>query len=167
MKVLQTQDKIITVYSRKFDGTIHRQWQVKLLERRDSLLVFVGEFDREVIHDHLGVIRRGTISYEYYWLDKSYNIFRFHEPEGGFRNYYCNLNLPPTLENDILDYIDLDIDILVWKDFSTHILDEDEFQQNSRKFGYPEDLLKDIASALDEIHALIKGRIFPFDYQSI
>jgi len=74
--------KKITINSRKFDGKIHRSWQAESIAQKDSLLIFVGEFDKEVKHSHLGVIRRGTISYEYYWLDRWYNVFRFHEPDG-------------------------------------------------------------------------------------
>ena len=96
--------KLITINSRKYDGKIHRSWKATLIGQTNSLLKFVGEFDQEIKHAHLGVIRRGTVSYEYYWLDRWYNVFRFHEPEGDLRNFYCNVNLPPKFENDVLDY---------------------------------------------------------------
>ena len=106
-------ENLIQINARKFDNKIHRSWKCKFIEQRDSLLIFAGEFDREITHNDLGIIRRGTVSYEYYWLDRFYNIFRFHEPEGSLRNFYCNVNVPPTFENGVLDYIDLDIDVLV------------------------------------------------------
>ena len=157
------QQSNITINSRKYDGSVHRSWKAELLEVKDSLLVFVGEFEKEVIHEHLGVIRRGTVSYEFYWLDRGYNVFRFHEPEGDLRNYYCNLNLPPTFENNTLDYIDLDVDVLVWTDFSCHILDLEEFRDNAEIFNYPPELMQDVTRNLSELLHIIKNKSFPFD----
>ena len=65
--------------------------------------MFLGVFDLEVEHPDLGIIRRGTVSYEYYWLDQWYNVFRFENPDGPLRNYYCNVNMPPVFANNVLD----------------------------------------------------------------
>jgi uncharacterized protein len=152
----------IIINSRKFNGEIHRSWKADFIEKRGSLLIFVGEFEEEVRHSKLGVIRRGTISYEYYWLDRWFNIFKFHEPEGELRNFYCNLNMPPVFENDVLDYIDLEIDVLVTKNFDIEILDLDEFEENSKLFEYPADLIAKTFKTLDELLKFIEIRAFPF-----
>ena len=136
-----------------------------MVEQQDSLIVFVGEFEKEVRHSHLGVIRRGTTSYEYYWLDRWFNVFRFHEPEGDLRNFYCNLNMPPKFQDGILDYVDLDIDILVWQNFEVEILDLDEFEENAEKFGYSDDLKVKVHATLDELLAMIRLLQFPFDFK--
>lgn len=154
--------KKVTINSRKFDGKIHRSWKAGLIEQQNSLLVFIGEFDHEIKHSHLGVIRRGTISYEYYWLDRWYNIFRFHQPDGNLRNFYCNVNLPPTFENGVLDYVDLDIDVLVWQDFSTFVLDLDEFAENAKKYRYPTEICDKAQSSLAELKIMIEKKMFPF-----
>jgi protein associated with RNAse G/E len=160
---MQKSGKSVTINSRKFDGSIHKSWQADLIEEKDSLLIFLGEFEKEVRHSHLGVIRPGTLSYEFYWLSGWFNVFRFHEPDGGFRNFYCNLNMPPKFENDILDYVDLDIDVLIWKDFSVEILDMDEFEANAKKYNYPAEIKNRTKESLEEILALVEKREFPFD----
>jgi protein associated with RNAse G/E len=152
----------VTINARKFDGKIHRSWKADLIEQTDSLLVFYGVFSEEVKHPDLGVIRRGTISYEYYWLDRCYNVFRFHEPQGEFRNFYCNINLPPTFENDVLDYIDLDIDILIWEDFSYQILDKIEFEENAVKYNYSPEIINKVHSNVKELKRILELRQFPF-----
>lgn len=153
----------IIINSRKFDGEIHRNWKCRLVEQKDSLLVFVGEFEKEVKHSNLDVIGRGTISYEYYWLDRWFNIFRFHEPDGSLRNFYCNINMPPKFHEGVLDYVDLDIDVLVWQDFSFEILDLDEFRENSEKFNYPDELKTKVQKTLDKLLKMIEMREFPFN----
>jgi len=125
-------------------------------------MVFVGEFENEVVHKELGVIRRGTISYEYYWTDRWYNIFRFHEPDGGLRNFYCNVNMPPIFSNGVLDYVDLEIDILVWSDFRIQILDTDEFEQNTKRFSYSNELRLKVQESVNELKTMIENREFPF-----
>lgn len=155
---------IIKINARKFDSRIHRSWKCEFVEQRDSLLIFVGRFETEVSHKDLGKIEKGTVSYEYYWLDRWYNVFRFHEPDGNLRNFYCNVNLPPQFKNGILDYIDLDIDVLVWRDFSFDILDIDEFQSNSVKFKYPAETIAKAESSLSELLQMIENRSFPFDF---
>jgi uncharacterized protein len=158
-----TKPKTATIVnSRKYSGEISRSWKVDFIEKRESLLIFVGEFEKEIRHPNLGVIRPGTISHEYYWLDRWYNIFEFHEPEGELRNFYCNLNMPPRFENNILDYVDLEIDVLVSRNFVVEILDRDEFEENSKLFGYPADLIAKTFATLDEVLEIIENREFPF-----
>ena len=155
----------VTINSRKYDGKIHRSWKAQLLKRQNSLLILVGEFEEDIKHEHLGVIRRGTISYEFYWINRWYNIFRFHHPDGSLRNFYCNVNLPPKFKNNVLDYIDLEIDLVVQKDFSYSILDLDEFEQNSIKFSYSQNLRQSAFSSLEKLISLVKIKSFPFDDQ--
>ncbi|REJ78470.1 MAG: DUF402 domain-containing protein [Acidobacteria bacterium] len=160
-------NKEIIVNSRKFDFGIHRTWKGRLAATEESLILVLGRFESEVRHEKLGIIRPGTFSYEYYWLDRWYSVFRFHEPDGAFRNFYCNVNQPPVL-NDTgeLDYVDLDIDILVTEDFSYEILDLDEFESNSRRYSYPEQTVFKAEDALKELELMIINREFPFNDNS-
>jgi len=157
--------KTITINSRKFDGEIYRSWQCEITEKSEEQLLLIGKFEKEVKHPHLGFIRRGTISYEFFWFDFWYNIFRFHEPDGTFRNFYCNISSPPKFEAGVLDYVDLDIDVLVWRDYSYQILDTDEFEQNAEKFSYSNELREMVRKTLSELISNIENRIYPFDYK--
>ncbi len=122
-----------------------------------------GIFEKEVAHALLGKIVCGTRSVEYYWMKRCYSVFRFQEPSGELRNFYCNINLPPVLDGRTLSFIDLDIDILVMPDFTYRILDMDEFELNSKQFGYPKDILVRAHRALDELIQIVESRHFPFD----
>lgn len=152
----------IKINSRKFDGSIHKSWLCDLLEENETYWLFYGKFEHEINHTKLGIIRRGTISKEYYFKNKWFNIFLFFEPNGDFKFYYCNVNMPPNFVNNVLDYIDLDIDILVQKDFSYEILDEDEFEENSIKFGYSQNLINQTKQIVKELLLFIKHKKFPF-----
>ena len=153
----------VTVLVRKYDGALHRRWDARLLRREGQLLILDAAFDEEIRHAQLGLIRPGTLSTEYYWLDRWYNVFRFHEPEGELRNFYCNVNMPPAFDGLVLTYVDLDMDIVVSPDLSYEILDMDEFDANAERFKYPQEVRSNARRAIDELLSLIEARRFPFN----
>jgi protein associated with RNAse G/E len=153
----------IEVRAYKYDGLLHRTWAAELIRQEGSLIVLDAKFPEEIIHDMLGTIASGTHSLEYYWLDRWYNIFRFAQPDGKLRNYYCNVNVPAILEGDVLSYVDLDIDILVQPDFSYQILDLDEFEKNSALYDYSIAVRQDAQLAVSQLVTMIETREFPFN----
>ena len=152
---------MITVNSRKYDGTVRRSWTCELVEQAEGLIVAVGSFDADVNHSDLGLITQGTLSYEYFWLDRWYNIFRFVTADGTFRNFYCNVCMPPHFSNDVVDYVDLDIDVVVNPDFSYRILDRDDFETNAELYGYPTEVRERVETTLEGLLELIKLRDLP------
>lgn len=156
----------IRVEALKYDSSIHRSWDCSLINETDELWEFVGIFPDEIKHPLLGVIRPNTVSYEFYWKNRWYNVFRFHQPEGALRNFYCNVNLPPILRGNVLTYVDLDIDVLVAPDFDYQILDLDEFEENAAKHQYPAETIEKAQASLRELIRLIEKRLFPFDFKS-
>jgi protein associated with RNAse G/E len=146
----------------KYDGVEHRRWEATVKHLEGSLLVLDATFAEEIQHDLIGVIARGTVSTEYYWLDRWFNVFRFATPEGRLQSYYCNINVPPVFDGETLSYIDLDIDILVQPDFSYRVLDREDFESNAAKFGYPEKVRQNAEAALNELIEMIQSREFPF-----
>ncbi|MGD9589750.1 MAG: DUF402 domain-containing protein [Pyrinomonadaceae bacterium] len=154
----------LVVRSKDFDGSVRKSWPAEIAERNGSLLLLRGVFDAEVSHPHLGLVQAGTVSYEYYWLDRWYNVFRFHEPDGAYRGFYCNLNMPPILDGETLDYIDLEIDVLVDVTGNVLVIDEDEFEESRVRWSYPEELVENARNALKELFGMIERREFPFDY---
>jgi len=152
----------VTVRVLKYDGTEYRRWNARLSQRDGPLLVLDAEFEYDVQHDFLGAIESGTGTIEYYWLNRWYNIFRFMKDDDATRLYYCNINMPPSLRDNVLTYIDLDIDVLVQPDFSYQVLDLDEFEENARRYGYSEEVKSQAQAALNGLIFMIESRQFPF-----
>jgi len=157
------ESEAILVSVRKYDGVEHRRWPAQIARIEGSLLVLDAVFENEIEHDLLGTISSGTISTEYYWLDRWYNVFRFSDPDGRLKNFYCNVNQPPVLDGDVLSYIDLDIDVLVAPDLTYKILDVEDFEENAKRYDYPNDVLANARQALTEVIELIESRAFPFN----
>jgi protein associated with RNAse G/E len=146
----------VIVRVQKYDGTEYRRWAARVAKQADPLLILDAIFEDEVAHDLIGTITAGTISTEYYWLDRWYNIFRFSE------RFYCNVSMPPSFDGHVLSYVDLDIDVLVKPDFSYQVLDLEDFEDNARALNYPLDIRENAHAALAELIRLIEARSFPF-----
>lgn len=163
MSEAASEPRAVVVRSLKYDGREHRRWRASLVSREGTLLVLSGVFEQEVAHALLGPIRAGTLSTEYFWTDRHYSVFRFTEPGGAHRNFYCNVNTPPVMSGDTLSFVDLDIDVLVAPDFTYQVLDEDEFELHSARYSYPETLRARVRESVAELVELIELRRFPFD----
>ena len=137
----------------KYDGAERRRWFGRVARQDGPLIVLDAVFDEEIQHDLLGTIASGTVSKEYYWLDRWFNVFRFHE------TFYCNVTQPPKLEGGVLSYIDLDIDVLVEADFSYKLLDVDDFEASC----YPAEIQHNARKAVAELIRRIETRSFPFN----
>lgn len=146
-----TRDVVVRVL--KYDGHERRRWAAQVVKQVGPLIVLDAVFDEEINHDLLGTIAQGTVSKEYYWLDRGYNVFRFNE------RFYCNVTQPPSFDGATLTYVDLDIDVLVESDFSYKILDLEDFEN----YSYPTDLKEKARQALEELISLVEARSFPFD----
>ena len=153
-----------TVYveSRKYDGRLHRSWAARLVRAEGALVVVEGTFEEEIVHPNLGVIEPGTVSREFYWMDRWYSVFRFRRPAGQLRNYYCNVNEPARFDGQNLRFVDLDIDLLVAPDMTYTILDEEEFAEHAERFKYSPETRRRARAALSELIDLVARREFPF-----
>lgn len=156
------QDNHITVRVLKYDGVEYRRWNARIKSRDQELVVLDAEFEDEVRHDTLGAIPKGMRTVEYYWLDRWYNIFRFLDDAGETDLWYCNINTPPALADNVLTYIDLDIDVLVQPDLSYQVMDLDEFEVNAERYGYSEQVKTSALKAVDELVSMIEAVRFPF-----
>lgn len=152
---------IFTVRSLAFDATVRKSWNAELIELDETSATLVGAFDRGFEHDQLGRIAAGTVSYEYFAFAKNWNVFRMCEPDGTFRNYYFNICLPPSIRGRVLEYIDLDVDVVVWPDQRYEILDLEEFEVNREVLRYPTQVVAAARKALDEVIEMVEAGSMP------
>ena len=137
----------------KFDGSLRRSWDCELESFDGETLKVRGDFAETVEHRDLGTLLKGTLSHETFWLSRWYNVFRFENPDGTLRNYYLNLSMPPTFDGETIEFVDLDIDIVIWPDGRRIVLDEDEFAENIVKYQYSTDLVEKVKNTVQTLLA--------------
>ena len=122
-----------------------------MVSSNEEYIDLIGEFAETVDHQALGRIAKGTLSRERFYFDRWYNYFIFELPAGSVRNCYVNISLPPTIGKYVIDYIDLDIDLIIWPDGRTETLDLDEFETNSIRYAYPAEIREGALKTLNKI----------------
>ncbi|HEU0075085.1 MAG TPA: DUF402 domain-containing protein [Dehalococcoidia bacterium] len=159
----------ITVRATNYDGSLH--WEhAAWLKRTDGGLVVTqtsaGLVVKATAHES-GVFISPYNTNGHYWPDRWFNVIRLELPERGLYGYYCNIATPLQFDGATVNYVDLQLDVLVRAETDgslTHTLeDEDEFEAARERYGYAGALLSRCYSAVEELVRMVEGREFPFD----
>ena len=147
----------LTIVSSKYDGRFRFSMDVDLLYGSSSLLLARGRPGR--------VIRRADESrvgpywsLEYLPLDRPYNIVSFFTPDGAIHQHFCNVLTSPRLTDDVLSYVDLDLDVIVLPDGTYRVEDREEFERNARALCYPPRLVSLAEAAVGNLVRLVEER---------
>jgi len=149
-----------TINSLRYDRSVRRSWECDLVTHTNEVIELVGQFENELQHSELGTIELGTRSIEFFYSSRWYNHFVFLEPDGSLRNHYLNICMPPKVSPGLIEYIDLDIDLLVWPDGRVVTLDVDEFETNADKFQYPKEIRMKALDTLSELTDFVNDESF-------
>lgn len=63
--------------------------------------------------------------------------------DGKVVSTYCNVAKPTLFKNEEISFVDLDLDFIQEKNNQWTVVNEDEFELNSIKYGYPKELKVD------------------------
>ena len=101
-----------------------------LLERDENSITLEALFDREDMPFMDVVFKKGDRFVEYYYTDRWYNIFAVYDRDDGkIKGWYCNIGKPAVIEDGIVSYVDLALDLWVSANGKQTVLDEDEFEE--------------------------------------
>jgi hypothetical protein len=74
------------------------------------------------------VLKRGDRFVETYYDDRYYNVYEIFDRDNAQRKgWYCNLSRPAQIAMKTVSWVDLALDLWVWPDGRSEILDQDEF----------------------------------------
>ncbi len=75
--------------------------------------------------------------------------------------------MPPTFKNGVLDYIDLDIDVIISIQSKFIVLDRKEYEENLRFYNYPDSVQITVAKTLAKLKEMFTVGEYPFDCKLI
>ncbi len=100
----------------------------RILERGSNWLRLEAFFNRPDTPFHGILLAQGDRFLETYYTDRWYNIYEIHDRHtDDLKGWYCNVTRPARFENGRVSYVDLALDLLVFPDKTSLVLDEDEF----------------------------------------
>ena len=146
----------ITVLKLNLAGEETWRYDGRLVSFQGSKVVLEALFNRPDTPFHEILLKEGDRFLETFFTDRWYNIFEIHDRDSDkVKGWYCNIGHPAVLNDGVLSYIDLALDLLVYPDGRQLVLDEDEFEVLPLDSGQRAQSL----AALDEMRELFKIKL--------
>lgn len=128
---MKTSEAVLRIKVQKKNpaGEVTYEYEGVLLSHDGNVITLEALFDRADMPFMDVVFKKGDRFVEFYYTDRWYNIFAIHDREDGkVKGWYCNIGKPAVIEDGIVSYIDLALDLWVSADGKQTVLDEDEFE---------------------------------------
>ena len=138
----------IKVQKKNPNGEVTYEYEGVLLNRDENSITLEALFDREDRPFMDVVFKTGDRFIEHYYTDRWYNVFEVQDRDDEkIKGWYCNVGKPAVIEDGILSYVDLALDLWVSTDGKQTVLDEDEFEA----LELNEELKASALNGLDEL----------------
>ena len=131
-----------------------------LVERNEAFVCIDAVFaldDRDLGYVYL---RRGDRFREWFYTHQWFNIFRVQDGESlALKGWYCNITRPPAITSASVTADDLGLDVFVYPDGRTLLLDEEEFARLDLSMRESEQAWQ----AARTLETWVQRRLPPFD----
>ena len=153
----------VRIHSTKFDGSTHYRFPAGVVdESPDCIRTYMAAgvpFD-----GYRGPGVSISHSLRLFWPDRHWNLFIRWRPDWSLEDYYVNVATPATWTHEQIDWVDLDLDLILSPDVAKPLLDdEDEFERHRAAWHYPADLVRTCHETVDTVRRLMIDREWPFD----
>ena len=152
--------QVVEIHSYKHNAKIHRVWHATtILDVSHKTITaithktLVTEADGRVWHTKEPAI---WYFYEKYW----FNVLCMLRADGVY--YYCNLSSPYVYDQKVIKYVDYDLDIKIFPDYSYKILDLEEYKKHKRDMKYSAEIQEVIDQQLNVLLKMLATRTGPF-----
>jgi hypothetical protein len=152
----------LQVASTKYDGSLHYRYDVTVVDDRGGRMLAWGAAGTPMTSYRGELVARRhmlRVHDDVSW----WNLEVVWEPDWRPNKHYVNIALPSTWDDGVLRFVDLDLDVSWWADGRVFLLDVDEFDEHTQRFGYPQNVVDGAWAAVDEVRAMIEGLVFPLD----
>lgn len=123
------EDDEITVIKQDIYGNEMFRYSGKVLRITEDSVQLEAFFTKGNFIFHGIELKVGDRFVEIFYFDRWYNIFEMYDQADGYlKGWYCNIGYPAVLEDSVVSYRDLALDLLVYPDGRQLVLDEDEFE---------------------------------------
>lgn len=76
--------------------------------------------------------------------------------------YYVNIASPAIFDKGFIKYIDYDLDVKLYGDGTTRLLDVSEYRKHAEEQGYSDDIKEILEKSVNSIYDAINKKEFPF-----
>ena len=109
-------------------GNVTWQYEGVILQRDRNHVVLEALFNRPDMPFMDVVLKQDDRFVETFYTDRWYNIFEIYDRDDGMlKGWYCNIGKPAVIEDGLISYVDLALDLWISADGKQTVLDQDEF----------------------------------------
>lgn len=155
----------IVIVAFKHNGNVHRTWyQTYLIEENDEY-VAVGSTHSYVVEADGRKWHAIEPAVSIFMKKKWFNVVCMIKTTG--INYYVNIASPSIIEDNVIKYIDYDLDFKVDSNYYIKALDEFEYKKHKKIFNYSDELDEVIKYNSKIVKELIEKKEFPFNHDLV
>ena len=144
----------IKVQKKNLVGEVTWEYKGVVLRREPNLVVLEALFNRPDMPFMDVVFKQNDRFVETFYNDRWYNIFEIYDRDDRqIKGWYCNIGKPALIEEDVVSYMDLALDLWVSVNGTQTVLDEDEFNE----LNLNEELKTGALKGLEELKLLFKN----------
>lgn len=152
---------VTDIISYKHDGELHRVWKNVFKLYEDDEIVVILNNKVEVIDGDGRHWKTREPAICYFFKNYWFNVICMIRTDDIY--YYCNLSSPYVIDQEGLKYIDYDLDVKLFPNGETILLDRDEYDFNIKDLHYSDDIRKIIKNNLDILLSFINEKKDPFN----
>ena len=149
------------IHSYKHNGKIHKVWdEAILLEDNDKYLIF-GNNETKVTRADGRSWRTKEPSIVFFYKKKWFSVTAQLKSYG--IQYKCDISSPFVIDDNVIKYIDYDLDLKVFANGAFKILDRKEYEYHRKKMNYPDELDKILKKELSNLITIVREKELPFN----
>jgi len=151
----------IEVQGYKHDGRMHRIWDSPFcVDQSDNYIVLCSNRIKVIEHDfRVWFTKEPAIMI--FFKDRWINVISMLKKIGV--SYYVNLASPYIIDNNIIKYIDYDLDMKLFPNNEIRIIDVKEYAVHKKIYDYNEDINTILRFNIKRTKEMMEKKEFPFD----
>lgn len=156
---------IYEIHCYKHNGKIDRICDgTMILDTTDDYIV-CGNYRTNLTESNGKSHRTKETAIIFFYKKRWFNVLAQLKKYGLF--YYCNIASPFIIDENIIKYIDYDLDLRVFPDGSFKILDKNEYKYHSKLMHYPKEIDEILKYELSNLIDMERKGESPFDKEVI
>ena len=157
---LKIGDKL-AIHCYKHNGRLERiSDEATVLDIKDDYIV-VANYKTKLTENDGRSHKTAEPAIIFFYKKRWFNVIAQLKKRGLY--YYCNIATPYLIDDNIIKYIDYDLDLRVFPDWGYRVLDKNEYNYHRQLMKYPPEIDLIIKRELDALIDMEKKRQEPFD----
>ena len=155
----------LLIHGYKHNGNVHKSWAESLYIDENDDFYIVGNNKTLVTESDGRTWKTKEPAIIFFSKKNWFNVIAQIKSTG--ITYYCDLASPCIIEDGTVKYIDYDLDVRVFPDYSFKILDKGEYQYHKRIMEYSDDIDNILKEELANLIEKIRSNSYPFDHKIV